>query len=73
MLLGKDSEVLVHNFAPECFFSVEVAYYVLRILCYIEEFLNSYYKLIVKILVEFSAIDCPMLMLVAIIIILCKS
>ena len=47
MLLGKDSEVLVHNFAPECFFSVEVAYYVLRILCYIEKFLNSYYKLIV--------------------------
>ena len=48
VLFGKDGKVLVHDLATECFFSVEMADYVLRILCYIEKFLNSYYKLIVK-------------------------
>ena len=42
MLFGEDGEVLVHDLASECFFSVEVADYVLGILCHIEKFLNSH-------------------------------
>ena len=39
VLLGQDGEVLVHDLASECFFSVEMADDVLRILCHIEKFL----------------------------------
>ena len=43
VLLGKDGQVLVHDLATECFFSVEMADYVLRILCHIEKFLKEIY------------------------------
>ena len=43
VLLGKDGQVLVHDLATECFFSVEMADYVLRILCHIEKFLMEIY------------------------------
>ena len=39
VLFGQDGKVLVHDLATECFFSVEVANYVLGILCHIEKFL----------------------------------
>ena len=46
VLLGQDGEVLVHDLATECFFSVEMADYVLRILCHVEEFLMQTFKIV---------------------------
>ena len=46
VLLGQDGEVLVHDLATECFFSVEMADYVLRILCHVEEFLMQTFNIV---------------------------